>query len=75
MSTARAYLETILDQIEAGPFTVSYVCRAAGMNPSVVSRWKKTQIEPRLSSLERLGDAHERLLAERKAAEAAQAAA
>lgn len=71
MSTARAYLTSVLEQIEAGPFTVSYVCRAAGMNPSVVSRWKSSDIEPRLSSIERLSDAHDRLQAERKAAEAA----
>ena len=71
MSTARAYLDSVLKQIEAGPFSVSYVCRVAGMNPSVVSRWKSSDIEPRLSSIERLSDAHDRLLAERKAAEAA----
>lgn len=71
MSTARLYLSNVLDQIEAGPFSVSYVAQAAGMNPSVVSRWKKTNIEPRLSSLERLSDAHERLLAEHKIAQAA----
>ncbi len=65
MSTARAYLDNVLQQIDAGPFSVSYVCRAAGMNPSVVSRWKKSDIEPRLSSIERLSDAHDRLLAER----------
>ena len=66
MSTARAYLANLLKEIEDGPFTVSRVCAAAGMNPSVVSRWKSSHIEPRLSSIERLGDAHERLLAEHR---------
>lgn len=64
MDTARLYLVNLLKQIEESPFTVSRVCAEAGLNPSVVSRWKKSKIEPRLSSLERLGDAHERLMAE-----------
>ena len=71
MSTARAYLENLLTEIKAGPFSVSFVCVKAGMNPSVVSRWKKTNIEPRLSSLERLADTHDRLLAEHKIAQQA----
>jgi transcriptional regulator with XRE-family HTH domain len=69
MSAAHSYLSTILQEIDEGPFTVSRVCTEAGMNPSVVSRWKKSGIEPRLSSLERLAEAHERLLAKRTAAE------
>lgn len=69
MSAAHSYLTTILQEIEEGPFTVSRVCAEAGMNPSVVSRWKKSGIEPRLSSLERLAEAHERLLAKQKAAQ------
>ena len=69
MSTAHSYLNTILSDIDAGPFSVSRVCAEAGMNPSVVSRWKKSGIEPRLSSLERLAEAHGRLLARRQAAE------
>lgn len=64
MTTAKIYLEHLLREIDEGPFTVSRVCAAAGMNPSMVSRWKKHAIEPRLSTLERLADAHAQLLAE-----------
>lgn len=71
MSTARLYLEQLLREIDAGPFTVAQVCYAAGVNPSQVSRWKKSAIEPRLSSLERLSEAHSGMLAERKIANAA----
>lgn len=65
MSTARNYLQQLLDEIKAGPFTVAKVCYYAGVNPSVVSRWKKNDIEPRLSSLERLADAHSAMVAEK----------
>ncbi len=63
MSAAHSYLSNLLQEIATGPFTVSRVCTEAGMNPSVVSRWKSSGIEPRLSSLERLAEAHDRLLA------------
>lgn len=68
MSTARLYLEQLLREIDAGPFTVAKVCYAAGVNPSQVSRWKKSGIEPRLSSLERLAETHSAMLAERSIA-------
>ena len=71
MTTARHYLQQLLDEIDAGPFTVARVCAAAGMNPSMVSRWKKYAIEPRLSTLERLEEAHSQLLAEHTIAQAA----
>ncbi len=66
MSTASAYLQNILAEIEAGPVSVAKVCYAAGLDPSVVSRWKRGSVEPRLSSLERLAEAHDKLLAEHK---------
>lgn len=69
MSTAKIYLEHLLSEIEQGPFTVSRVCAAAGMHPSMVSRWKKCDIEPRLSTLERLAEAHAQLLAEKAIAQ------
>ena len=65
MSTARIYLQQVLQEIKEGPFRVSHVCAAAGMHPSMVSRWKKGTAEPRLSSIERLAEAHSGLLAER----------
>lgn len=66
MTTARLMLKQLLDEIQAGPFNVAQVCREAKMDPSVVSRWKKYDIEPRLSTLERLEDAHNRLKARAK---------
>ena len=53
-TTARQMLKNLLDEIERGPFTVSRVCVKAGMNPSVASRWRAKDIEPRLSTIERL---------------------
>lgn len=63
-TTARRMLKNLLAEIdklhaehpEAG-ITVSRVCVKAGMNPSMASRWKAKQIEPRLSTIERLQDA------------------
>lgn len=66
MNTARTHLENLLAEIAAGPFTVARVCAEAGMSPSVVSRWKTSDIEPRMSSLERLAEAHQRLLTDRE---------
>lgn len=63
MTTAHDHLQKLLDEIAKGPFSVSQVCAAAGMHPSMVSRWKKA-VEPRLSSLDRLAEAHQALLAE-----------
>lgn len=66
MNTAHVYLQQLLDEIKAGPFTVAKVCAHAGMHPSIVSRWKKNpDTEPRFSTLERLADAHTAMLAER----------
>ena len=65
MSTARLYLQQLLEEIDRGPFNISKVCTYAGMHPSMVSRWKKLNIEPRLSTLERLAEAHSAMLAER----------
>lgn len=63
-STARQILKNFLAQIASeGLFTVSDVCHEAKMDPSVVSRWKATSIEPRLSTLEKLQDAYEKLKA------------
>lgn len=66
MSTASAYLKNLLDEIAAGPVNVAKVCYAAGMDPSMVSRWKRGDVEPRLSSLERLAEAHDQLIAEHR---------
>jgi transcriptional regulator with XRE-family HTH domain len=68
MGTASLYLKNLLSEIDAGPITVARVCYAADMDPSVVSRWKRGAVEPRLSSLERLAEAHDRLIAEHRIA-------
>lgn len=63
-TTARMLLKNLLDEIQAGPFSVARVCVKAGMDPSQVSRWKARDIEPRLSTIERLQEAHAALRAE-----------
>jgi predicted transcriptional regulator len=71
MTTARIYLKQLLDEVDAGPTTMSRVCAAAGLHQSQVSRWKKRDIEPRLSTLDRLFEAHSQLVAEHNIAQAA----
>lgn len=56
-TTTRLLLKNLLEEIDRGPFTVARVCAEAGVDPSQVSRWKATDIEPRLSSVERLQEA------------------
>lgn len=64
-TTARLMLKNLLAEIEASEgITVSRVCVKAGMNPSMMSRWKAKNIEPRLSTIERLQDAFAELKAE-----------
>lgn len=65
-TTARVLLKNLLAEIEANEhgITVSRVCVRAGMNPSMMSRWKAKDIEPRLSTIERLQDAFTELQAE-----------
>jgi hypothetical protein len=63
-TTARVLLKNLLEEIQAGPFSVARVCVKAGMDPSQVSRWKVRDIEPRLSTIERLQEAHAQLKAE-----------
>ena len=57
-------LPALLLAIQASGLSVRRVCRAAGVNPSVVSRWKSGKVEPRLSSLRRVAAALARLQAE-----------
>jgi len=65
-TTARLMLRNLLADIAANEdgITVSRVCVKAGMNPSMMSRWKAKNIEPRLSTIERLQDAFNALKAE-----------
>jgi hypothetical protein len=64
--TTKQYLREIADAIEAGPFTLAAVATEAGLHPTVISRWRSDKyfIEPRLSAVEQLAEAHERMLAE-----------
>jgi predicted transcriptional regulator len=64
-TTARLMLKNLLADIERTPgVTVSQVCIKAEMNPSMMSRWKAKDIEPRLSTIERLQEALAELKAE-----------
>lgn len=64
--TTQLYLLQLVEQIESGPFTLSQVAAAAGLPASAISRWRNplSTIEPRLSAVERLAEAHERMLGE-----------
>jgi predicted transcriptional regulator len=65
-TTARRMLKNLLAEIAENQdgITVSRVCVKAGMNPSMMSRWKAKDIEPRLSTVERLQEAFAELKAE-----------
>lgn len=47
----------LLSEIDAAGVSVRAVCRAAGVDPALVSRWKSGRVEPRMSTLQRLRDA------------------
>jgi transcriptional regulator with XRE-family HTH domain len=47
-------LYSLLEEIETAGLSVRQVCLAAGIDPSLVSRWKTGRTEPRISSLARL---------------------
>lgn len=51
------FLTSTLDAITASGFSTAAVCREAGIDPSLVSRWKAGTVEPRISSLNRLNKA------------------
>lgn len=58
---ANQLLTQLLDDIAFSGLSVAKVCAAAGIDPSLVSRWKTGRVEPRLSSLEKLRAALESL--------------
>jgi transcriptional regulator with XRE-family HTH domain len=58
---AQALLIALLDDISKAGFSVAQVCKAAGIDPSLVSRWKAGRVEPRLSSLFKMRAALESL--------------
>ena len=64
--TTKIYLREVAEAIERGPFSITAVAAEAGLHPTVISRWRSElySIEPRLSAVERLSEAHERMLAE-----------
>ena len=64
--TTKVFLRQVADAIDAGPFTIAAVAAEAGLHPTVISRWRSDlyDIEPRLSAVEKLAEAHERMLAE-----------
>lgn len=59
------YLHDLESRVELAGFTMARLCRKAGMQQSLVSRWKARAYEPRLSSLRKLEDALTALAAER----------
>jgi transcriptional regulator with XRE-family HTH domain len=58
---ANTLLVALLDDISKAGFSVAQICKAANVDPSLVSRWKGGRVEPRLSSLVRLEAALELL--------------
>ena len=61
------YLQQLESRVETAGFTMARLCRKAGMQQSLVSRWRARDYEPRLSSLRKLEDALTALIAERDA--------
>jgi transcriptional regulator with XRE-family HTH domain len=64
MDANKILLELLNDISQAG-YSVTEVCKAAGIDPSLVSRWKGGKVEPRISSIVRLEAALELLKAQR----------
>jgi transcriptional regulator with XRE-family HTH domain len=62
---AQTLLVGLLDDISKAGFSVAEVCKAAGIDPSLVSRWKGGRVEPRLSSLIKLEAALELMKTQR----------
>jgi transcriptional regulator with XRE-family HTH domain len=62
---AQTLLVGLLDDISKAGFSVAQICKAAGVDPSLVSRWKGGRVEPRISSLVRLEAALELLKTQR----------
>lgn len=57
MKTAFEFLDEIERQAHEWGFTMAELCREAGMQQSLVSRWRSRDYEPRLSSLLKLSQA------------------
>jgi len=51
---ANEHLQTLLADIALTGLTEAKVCRFAGIDPSLVSRWKAGRVEPRISSLAKM---------------------
>jgi transcriptional regulator with XRE-family HTH domain len=67
MRDAYAYLQEIELSAKQNGLPMAELCRKAGMQQSLVSRWRSRAYEPRLSSLQKLEDALATLIAERNA--------
>jgi transcriptional regulator with XRE-family HTH domain len=65
MRDAYAYLQEIELLAKQNGLHMAELCRKAGMQQSLVSRWRSRAYEPRLSSLRKLEDALTALIAER----------
>ena len=59
------YIREIQERAALAGFTMADVCREAGLDPSVASRWKAGKVTPLVSSIHRLKDAADRLIAQR----------
>lgn len=60
---AQSLLVVLLDKISKAGLSVAQVCKGAGIDPSLVSRWKGGRVEPRLSSLVKMDQALQALIA------------
>jgi transcriptional regulator with XRE-family HTH domain len=52
-----SFLTDTLARISESGLSTAEVCREAGIDPSLVSRWKAGAVEPRISSLVRMNQA------------------
>jgi predicted transcriptional regulator len=64
----KTLIHKLLSDAERNGISVAQVARSAAIDPSLISRWKHGLVEPRLSTLNRVRTALDKLIAERRAA-------
>lgn len=59
------YIQEIQERAKLAGFNMAEVCREAGIDQAAFSRWKRGTTIPLVSSMQRLRDAVDRLIAAR----------
>jgi len=56
----------LLRDIDKAGVSVASVCDRAGIDPSLISRWKHGRVEPRFSTIQRMMDALKEIKGDKK---------